>query len=114
MDTVSKDFVEAVRRALYASKICAYAQGFGLIREASKQYGWNIKLGEIAKIFRGGCIIRAQFLNQITRAYEKNSDLVNLLMEEYFRDIVGIIRWNGEVVKLAISTGISVPAFLAH
>ena len=112
MDTVSKDFVEAVRRALYASKICAYAQGFGLIREASKQYGWNIKLGEIAKIFRGGCIIRAQFLNQITRAYEKNSDLVNLLMEEYFRDIVGNyqVEWR-EVVKLAISAGISVPAF---
>lgn len=112
MDTKSKDFVEAIRRALYASKICAYAQGFGLMRAASKEYGWNLNYGNIAKIFRGGCIIRAQFLNQISRAYEKKSDLVNLLLEDYFSDIISQyqVEWR-EVVKTAISTGIPVPAF---
>lgn len=112
MDTKSKDFIEAIRRALYASKICAYAQGFGLMRAASEQYGWKLPYGEIAKIFRGGCIIRAQFLNQISRAYEKNDNLVNLLLEEYFSDSISKyqVEWR-EVIKTAISAGISVPAF---
>lgn len=112
MDTVSKDFIESVRRALYASKIGAYAQGFSLLREASIQYGWNLQLGELAKIFRGGCIIRAQFLNQIMRAYDKNANLVNLLMEDYFKDIVGQyqLEWR-EVIKTAISAGIPLPGF---
>lgn len=108
----SRDMVEAVRRALYASKICSYAQGFGLMRAASLNYGWDLRLGDIAKIFRGGCIIRAQFLNHIHRAYEKNPELTNLLLEDYFRDIVGQyqVEWR-EVVKLAITAGISVPGF---
>ncbi len=111
-DHKSKDMVEAVRRALYASKICSYAQGFGLMRTASLTYGWELKLGDIAKIFRGGCIIRAQFLNHIMRAYEKNPELKNLLLEDYFRDVVGQyqVEWR-EVVKLAITAGISVPGF---
>ncbi len=111
-DQKSRDMVEAVRRALYASKICSYAQGFGLMRTASLTYGWDLRLGEIAKIFRGGCIIRAQFLNHIMRAYEKNPKLQNLLLEDYFRDIVGQYQeeWR-EVVKLAITAGISVPGF---
>lgn len=112
LDTKSKDMIEAVRRALYASKICAYAQGFGLMRAASIKYGWDLPLGDIAKIFRGGCIIRAQFLNHIMSAYERNHDLVNLLLEDYFRDIVGQYQVElREVVKQAISAGISVPAF---
>jgi 6-phosphogluconate dehydrogenase len=112
LDLKSKDMIEAVRRALYASKICAYAQGFGLMRAASIKYGWDIKLGDVAKIFRGGCIIRAQFLNHISNAYDKNADLVNLLLEDYFRDIVGQyqVEWR-EVVKQAISAGIAVPGF---
>lgn len=105
-------FIEAVRKALYASKICAYAQGFSLLKTASKEYGWDLHNGEIAKIFRGGCIIRAQFLNQISSAYEKNPDLINLLLEDYFRDIVNEYQsqWR-EVIKVAVLSGIPVPAF---
>lgn len=112
LDRKSKDMIEAVRRALYASKICAYAQGFDLMRAASFKYNWNLQLDDVAKIFRGGCIIRAQFLNHITNAYHKNPNLVNLLLEEYFRDIVGQyqVEWR-EVVKLAISAGVSIPGF---
>lgn len=111
-DTLSKDFIEAIRRALYASKICAYAQGFGLLRAASEQYGWSLDYGAIAKIFRGGCIIRAQFLNQISRAYDKNPRLVNLLREDYFKDIIGNYQFDWrEVIRTAITAGIPVPAF---
>jgi 6-phosphogluconate dehydrogenase len=112
LDTKSKDFIEAIRKALYASKICAYAQGFGLMRAASLQYGWKLNYGNIAKIFRGGCIIRAQFLNQISRAYTKNPELVNLLLEDYFKDIISQyqVEWR-EVIKAAITAGIPVPAF---
>jgi 6-phosphogluconate dehydrogenase len=110
--TKSKDFVEAIRRALYASKICAYAQGFGLMRTASEQFDWKLRYGDIAKIFRGGCIIRAQFLNQISNAYQKNPHLINLLMEDYFKNSINEYQedWR-EVIKTAISNGISVPAF---
>ncbi|MDF2908439.1 MAG: 6-phosphogluconate dehydrogenase [Herbinix sp.] len=110
--TKSKDFTEAIRRALYASKICAYAQGFGLMRAASEQFGWELHYGEIAKIFRGGCIIRAQFLNQISKAYDKDPKLVNLLMEEYFTNSINAYQedWR-EVIKTAIMNGISIPAF---
>jgi 6-phosphogluconate dehydrogenase len=107
-----KEFVEAIRKALYASKICAYAQGFGLLKRASKEYEWDLSYGEIAKIFRGGCIIRAQFLNQITLAYEKNPKLVNLLLEDYFRNILNLYQkeWR-ETVTTAINYGIPVPGF---
>lgn len=112
LDHKSKDFVEAIRRALYASKICAYAQGFDLLRVASKEYNWSLDYGAIARIFRGGCIIRAQFLNQISRAYNKNATLENLLLEDYFRDVISQyqVEWR-EVVKTAMSAGIPVPAF---
>ena len=108
----SREFVESIRRALYASKIMAYAQGFGLLRAASQQYGWKLRCGDIAKIFRGGCIIRAQFLNQISRAYEKNPDLINLMLEDYFKNIINEYQkdWR-EVIITAILGGISVPAF---
>jgi 6-phosphogluconate dehydrogenase len=112
IDIKSKDFVEAIRRALYASKICAYAQGFGLMRAASEQFGWNLDYGAIAKIFRGGCIIRAQFLNQISKAYDKDTNLVNLLLEDYFSDTISEyqVEWR-EVIITAIKAGIAVPAF---
>lgn len=108
----SEELIEAVRRALYSSKICAYAQGFSLMRAASMQYGWDLNLGDIAKIFRGGCIIRAQFLNSIYEAYERKKDLVNLLLADYFKEIVNEYQedWR-KIVSLAISHGISTPAF---
>lgn len=108
----AEEFTEAVRRALYASKICAYAQGFSLMRAASMQYDWNLRLGDIAKIFRGGCIIRAQFLNRIMEAYDKKKDLVNLLLADYFKEIVSEYQddWR-TVVSAAVSHGIPIPAF---
>ena len=112
--TKTNVFIEEIRQALYASKICAYAQGFGLLRAASEQYSWNLNYGDIAKIFRGGCIIRAQFLNRISQAYDKNPKLVNLLLEDYFRDIMNKyqLAWR-EVIKTAITYGIPVPAFMS-
>ncbi len=76
--------VEALRQALYASKICAYAQGFALLREASHQYGWKLRPGEIAMLWRGGCIIRARFLREIKAAYDENPDLENLMLAPAF------------------------------
>jgi 6-phosphogluconate dehydrogenase len=108
----SVETIEAVRRALYASKIAAYAQGFSLMRAASIQYDWDLNLGDIAKIFRGGCIIRAQFLNRIMEAYDRKKDLLNLLLADYFKEIVSEYQedWR-KVVGLAISSGIPSPAF---
>jgi len=107
----AKNFIESVRRALYAGKICAYAQGFGLMRAASMQYDWNLNLGEIAKIFRGGCIIRAQFLNHIMEAYERKKDLVNLLVADYFKDILSEYQDDlRKVVSTAVIHGIPTPA----
>lgn len=105
-------FTEAVRRGLYASKICAYAQGFSLMRAAAMQYDWDLNLGDIAKIFRGGCIIRAGFLNRIMEAYDYKKDLVNLLLADYFKDIVSEYQedWR-TVISTAISNGIPTPAF---
>lgn len=105
-------FVEQVRRALYASKICSYAQGFAQMRAASEAYGWNLRYGDIAMIFRGGCIIRARFLQNIKDAYDRNPDLPNLLLDDYFKGIVESYQdaWR-EVVTVAIRNGIPVPAF---
>lgn len=108
----AEEFKESVRKALYASKICAYAQGFGLMRAASLQYNWDLNLGDIAKIFRGGCIIRAGFLNHIMEAYDRKKDLANLLLANYFKDIVSEYQedWR-TVVNTAITAGIPAPAF---
>ena len=76
--------IEAIEDALYASKIVAYAQGFQLMREAQKLYGWDLHLGDLLGCWRGGCIIRAAFLQRITDAYEKNKALSNLLLDDYF------------------------------
>ena len=106
------ELIESIRRALYASKICAYAQGFSLMREASNEYEWNLQLGEISKIFRGGCIIRAQFLNKIKEAYQKDAKLANLMLDDYFQDILGKYQkdWR-KVVSMAIEAGIAIPGF---
>lgn len=108
----TKSFVESIRKALYASKICSYAQGFSLMSTASKKQDWSLNLGNIAMIFRGGCIIRAQFLNRIKDAYEKNPSLTNLLLDDYFKEIVGSYQqeWR-DVVITALAAGIPVPGF---
>jgi 6-phosphogluconate dehydrogenase len=107
-----KAFIEAVRRALYFSKVISYAQGFAQLRAASEEYNWNLDYGTIAKIFRAGCIIRARFLQKITDAYTKDKALANLLLDPYFRDIAanyqGALR---DVVTAAIAAGVPVPAF---
>lgn len=106
--------IEKVKNALYASKIVSYAQGFSLLKAAAKQYGWELDYKAIAKIFRGGCIIRAKFLNRIAEAYEKNPQLENLLLDDYFAKIVRDAQqdWR-EVVGLSIANGIPVSAFAA-
>ncbi len=105
-------FIEAIRQALYASKICSYAQGFALMDAAGKEYGWELDFGSIAKIWRGGCIIRAHFLHQITEAYERDANLTNLLLDPYFKDVVKNSQqaWR-KVVSTAVNAGIPVPAF---
>ncbi len=107
-----KEFIEAVRKALYMSKICSYAQGFAQMRAASDEYDWNLQYGDIAMIFRGGCIIRAAFLQKIKEAYDRDANLPNLLLDAYFKEIVesyqGALR---EVIGHAITRGIPVPAF---
>jgi 6-phosphogluconate dehydrogenase len=107
-----KEFVESVRQALYASKICSYAQGFALMRAAAQEYGWELKLGEIAMIWRGGCIIRAKFLSKIKDAFDRSPGLANLLMDPYFSRIVteSQARWR-QVTATAIQSGVPVPAF---
>ena len=107
-------FAEKIREALYASKIIAYAQGFDLMKRASNEYNWNLKYGSIAKIFREGCIIRARFLNRITDAYENNPELLNLLLDETFKNILHKYQNSlREVVSLAVMAGVSIPAFSA-
>ncbi|WP_042346144.1 NADP-dependent phosphogluconate dehydrogenase [Bacillus massiliigorillae] len=109
-----KALIEAVRKALYMSKICSYAQGFAQMRAASEEYNWDLQYGEIAMIFRGGCIIRARFLQSIKDAYDRNPALKNLLLDPYFKDIVenyqSALR---EVIALAVTNGIPVPCFSA-
>ncbi len=108
----ANEFIESVRRALYASKICSYAQGFALMRAAAKEYNWNLQYGEIAKIFRGGCIIRAQFLNKISAAYENDSNIKNLMLDSYFKDILNNYGKDfRRVVSTAVNLGIPVMGF---
>lgn len=83
-----EELIEAVRKALFMSKICSYAQGFAQMKAASEEYNWDLKYGEIAMIFRGGCIIRAAFLQKIKEAYDREPELDNLLLDSYFKNIV--------------------------
>ncbi|MBK5241078.1 MAG: NADP-dependent phosphogluconate dehydrogenase, partial [Clostridium sp.] len=101
------EFIESVRKALYASKICAYAQGFELMKAAAEEYSWNLKYGEIAKIFRGGCIIRAQFLNKISEAYVKDASIKNLMLDSYFKNILQSYQKDLRyVVSTAVNLGV--------
>ena len=107
-----KKFIEAIRHALYASKIVSYAQGYMLMRAAAKEYNWNLNYGGIALMWRGGCIIRSIFLGKIKEAFEKNAKLTNLLLDPFFRKAVKDSQrgWRN-VVAAAAKKGIPVPAF---
>lgn len=107
-----KEFIENVRKALFASKIVSYAQGFAQMRAASDEYNWDLKYGNIAMIFRGGCIIRSQFLQNIKDAYDRDPALKNLLLDSYFKNIVENYQnaWR-QVISVAVSQGIPVPGF---
>lgn len=108
------EFVEKVRRALYLGKIVSYAQGFSQLRAASEENNWELHYGEIAKIFRAGCIIRAQFLQKITDAYVSNGKIANLLLDPYFKNIADEYQQAlRDVVSYAIQNGIPAPTFSA-
>lgn len=113
-DGDKKGFIESIRKALYLSKICSYAQGFAQMRAASEEYDWNLNYGEIAMIFRGGCIIRAQFLQKIKEAYDRNPELKNLLLDPYFKEITESYQQSlREIISAAVLNGIPVPSFSA-
>jgi 6-phosphogluconate dehydrogenase len=105
-------FVRAIHDALYASKICSYAQGFQLMAGAAKEFGWELDFGPIAMIWRGGCIIRAHFLHRIKEAYDRDRGLANLLLDPFFKDIVvrNQAKWR-QVVAAAADLGVPIPAF---
>jgi len=106
--------IAAVRDALYASKIISYAQGFVQLGVASELYGWSLNFGDISSIWRGGCIIRARFLNRITEAYRSNPGLKNLILDPYFCDIIAKAQSNWRTaIQTAIGQGVAVPAFSA-
>lgn len=106
-----QEFINAIKDALYASKIVSYAQGYTLLRAAAKTYGWNLKYGEIALMWRGGCIIRSVFLGKIKEAFDKNPGLTNLLLDPFFKEKIEKAQagWR-KVVSQAVLNGISVPA----
>jgi 6-phosphogluconate dehydrogenase len=105
-------FIKAIHDALYCSKICSYAQGFQLMREAQKEYQWKLDFGAIAQIWRGGCIIRAAFLQKITEAFAAQPDLANLLLDPYFNSTIKKAQANWrKVVAAAVEYGIPAPTF---
>jgi 6-phosphogluconate dehydrogenase len=109
-----KPLLDAIQDALYCSKICSYAQGFQLMRSGAKEYGWKLKFGEIAQIWRGGCIIRAAFLQKITQAYARNPGLANLLLDPYFNRTFRKAQANWRrVIALAAECGVPAPTFSA-
>jgi 6-phosphogluconate dehydrogenase len=105
-------FIEDVRRALYCSKLISYAQGYMLLREAAKEQGWNLNLGGIALMWRGGCIIRSRFLGKIKEAYDRNPKLLNLLLDGFFSKLLNDYQasWRSALVH-AINLGVPTPAF---
>ena len=104
-------FLADLEKAVYAAKICSYAQGFQLLRAASAEHGWDLKYGDIAMMWRGGCIIRAQFLGRIKEAYAAEPGLANLLLAPYFREVAAKAQeaWR-RVVKAGVDLGIPLPA----
>ncbi|MDX7989292.1 NADP-dependent phosphogluconate dehydrogenase [Xenorhabdus sp. 12] len=113
-DGDKSEFVEKVRRALYLGKIVSYAQGFQQLKAASDEYNWDLNYGEIAKIFRAGCIIRAQFLQKITDAYNENPAIANLLLAPYFKQIADEYQQAlRDVITYGVQNGIPTPTFSA-
>jgi len=109
-----KALLDAIHDALYCSKICSYAQGFQLLRAGAQEYGWKLNFGEIAKIWRGGCIIRAAFLQKITEAYAAKPDLANLLLDPYFNKTFKKAQANWrKVIALSAECGVPAPTFSA-
>ncbi len=107
-----EQLIKAVHDALYASKICSYAQGFALLAAASKEYAWNLKFGEIALLWRGGCIIRARFLDKIRDAFSNEPDLANLMLDPFFASVLAESQESWRfVLKLCRNLGIPTPAF---
>jgi 6-phosphogluconate dehydrogenase len=106
------EFIENVRRALYCSKMISYAQGYMLLRAAAEEQGWHLNMGGIALMWRGGCIIRSQFLGKIKEAYDKNHELENLLMDDFFSDVLNKYQggWRKALIS-AIELGVPTPAF---
>jgi 6-phosphogluconate dehydrogenase len=105
-------FAEQIRQALYASKIVSYAQGYMLMRAAAKEYGWNLNYGGIALMWRGGCIIRSRFLGDIKKAFDRNPNLPNLVLDGFFKQAIqGCQQAWREVVAVAVTHGIPLPAF---
>lgn len=108
------EFIEKIRRALYLGKIVSYAQGFAQLKSASDEYNWDLQYGEIAKIFRAGCIIRAQFLQKITDAYAKEGNIANLLLDSYFKKTADEYQQAlRDVVAYAVQYGIPTPTLSA-
>jgi 6-phosphogluconate dehydrogenase len=107
-------FIEMIRKALFASKICSYAQGFQLLRAADQEHHWELQFGTIASLWRAGCIIRAQFLGKIKEAYARDPALANLLMDPYFAEVTSSYQQDlRRVVAVAAENGIAVPAFMS-
>jgi 6-phosphogluconate dehydrogenase len=114
LDAVKQTLVAKVHDALYASKVISYTQGFDLMKTMGEKKNWGLDFGGIASIWRGGCIIRARFLNRITEAYRKQPELANLMLDPFFKELLNRTQQNWrEVVALAVSNGIPVPAFSA-
>jgi len=111
-DLDKAEFIADIRKALFASKICSYAQGFQLMKAAAEEFKWDLNFGEIALMWRGGCIIRAAFLEDIKKAFDDNSNLANLLLDPFFKNIIDNCQsaWR-KVISKAIENGIPVPAF---
>ena len=106
-----KAWIDAVRAALYCAKTCSYAQGYAMLRTASDQHDWNLPFGEIARIWKGGCIIRARFLGSIQEAYRRDADLPNLLLDPFFKDeLAGRMSAWRQVVVEGIKSGVPLPA----
>ena len=107
-----QEFAEMIRQALYASKICSYAQGFQLMKAAAEEYHWDLQFNKIALLWRAGCIIRARFLGKISEAFTRNPGLDNLLLEDYFRTVIDSTQgaWR-KVIAAAVENGLPAPAF---
>ena len=106
-----KEWIDAVRAALYCAKTCSYAQGMALLARTSGERNWNLPFGEIARIWKAGCIIRAKFLKTIQDAYQRDAGLTNLLLDPFFKEAIGqrMDSWRS-VVALGVRAGIPMPA----